>query len=131
MTALLEDWRVDEFAVERQFVALNASSAFAVGEARAASIVAAALAGIPVFEYTPAEVKQAVTSYGRSGKAQVQEMVRLQFGFERTPEPADAADALAIAICHAALRERPLPGDPQKRTMARRRSADREIRELV
>lgn len=104
---LLEPWNVHEAAIEKQFVALNASSAFAVGEARAAAILACALAGIPVSEYTPAEVKQAVTSYGRSGKAQVQEMVRLQFGFSRAPEPADAADALAIAICHASRRTMP------------------------
>lgn len=102
--ALLDRWNVDEMAVEKQFVAVNASSAFAVGEARAAAIIAAASAGIPVSEYTPAEVKQAVTSYGRSGKEQVQEMIRLQFGLAAAPQPADAADALAIAVCHAALR---------------------------
>lgn len=104
---LLDLWNVHEAAIEKQFVALNASSAFAVGEARAAAILACALAGIPVSEYTPAEVKQAVTSYGRSGKAQVQEMVRLQFGFSQAPQPADAADALAIAICHASRRMMP------------------------
>jgi len=107
VAALLEKWEVDELAIEKQFVALNPSSAFAVGEARAVCILAAAMAGVPVFEYTPTEVKQAVTSFGRSGKDQVQEMVRMQFGLERAPEPADAADALAAAICHAALRERP------------------------
>jgi crossover junction endodeoxyribonuclease RuvC len=110
VTALLADWRVDELAIETQFVAVNASSAFTVGEARAVSIVAAALAGVPVFEYSPAQVKQAVTSYGRSSKGQIQEMVRLQFGFQQAPEPEDAADALAIAICHAALRDRPSAG---------------------
>ena len=106
VTALLAEWRVDELAIEKQFVALNANSAFAVGEARAVSILAAAVAKVPVFEYSPAEVKQAVTSYGRSSKVQIQEMVRLQFGFERVPESVDAADALAIAICHSALRGR-------------------------
>lgn len=100
----LAEWQVDEFAVEKQFVAVNANSAFAVGEARAVAIIAAALAGVAVFEYTPAEVKQAVTSYGRSSKEQIQEMVRLQFRLANAPQPADAADALAIAICHAALR---------------------------
>lgn len=107
VTALLADWRVDELAIETQFVALNASSAFTVGEARAVSIVAAALAGVPVFEYSPTQIKQAVTSYGRSSKGQIQEMVRLQFGFQQVPQPEDAADALAIAICHAALRDKP------------------------
>lgn len=106
---LLAQWRVDDLAIEKQFVAVNASSAFAVGEARAVAIMTAALAGVPVFEYTPAEIKQAVTSYGRSGKEQVQEMVRLQFGLAEAPQPADAADALAIAICHNALRGKPRP----------------------
>jgi crossover junction endodeoxyribonuclease RuvC len=117
VTALLADWRVDELAIETQFVALNASSAFTIGEARAVSIVAAALAGVPVFEYSPAQVKQAVTSYGRSSKGQIQEMVRLQFGFQQVPEPEDAADALAIAICHAALRDRPSVG-PTRSTVS-------------
>jgi crossover junction endodeoxyribonuclease RuvC len=101
---LLDLWHVDEAAIEKQFVALNVSSAFAVGEARAAALLACAMAGVPVSEYTPAEVKQAVTSYGRSGKSQIQEMVRLHFGWTEPPQPADAADALAIAICHAARR---------------------------
>lgn len=131
LSTLLGDWRVDEMAVEKQFVALNASSAFAVGEARAVAIVAAALAGLPVFEYTPAEIKQAVTSYGRSGKGQVQEMVRLQFGFDHIPEPVDAADALAIAICHAALRDRPVAADPERASRTRSRMARQKVRELI
>lgn len=118
---LLTQWRVDEFAIEKQFMAVNASSAFAVGEARAVAIMSAALAGIPVFEYTPAEVKQAVTSYGRSSKEQIQEMVRLQFGLRVAPQPADAADALAIAICHAALRGRPRVS-PQPSSLGRQRA---------
>jgi crossover junction endodeoxyribonuclease RuvC len=104
VSGLLGQWHVDELAVEQQFVAINVSSAFAVGEARATVMLAAALSGVPIFQYTPAEVKQAVTSYGRGGKEQVQEMVRLQLGLERVPQPVDAADALALAICHAALR---------------------------
>jgi crossover junction endodeoxyribonuclease RuvC len=107
VSALLGTWQVDELAIEKQFVALNPSAAFAVGEARAVCILAAAVAGVPVYEYTPAEVKQAVTSYGRSGKDQVQEMVRMQCGLRDLPQPVDAADALAVAICHAALRGRP------------------------
>ncbi len=101
---LLDTWNVDEVAVEKQFVALNTSSAFVIGEARAAAMLAAAQRGLPIFEYTPAEVKQAVTSYGRSSKQQIQEMVRLQFALSAAPQPADAADGLAIAICHAARR---------------------------
>jgi crossover junction endodeoxyribonuclease RuvC len=106
VSALIRQWQVDELAIEKQFVALNPTSAFAVGEARAVCMLAAAMAGIPVFEYAPTEVKAAVTSFGRSGKDQVQEMVRLRFGLRQVPEPADAADALAAAICHAALRAR-------------------------
>jgi crossover junction endodeoxyribonuclease RuvC len=104
IAALLEEWQVHEVAVERPFMAVNVSSAFVIGEVRAAAILAAVSAGIPVFEYSPAEVKQAVTSYGRSSKEQIQEMVRLQFALESPPQPADAADALAIAICHASRR---------------------------
>jgi crossover junction endodeoxyribonuclease RuvC len=107
--AIVATWHVSEAAIEKQFVALNASSAFALGEARAAAVLACALAGVPVVEYTPAEVKQSVTSYGRSDKAQIQEMIRIQFGWAEPPQPADAADALAIAICHATRRL--LPAD--------------------
>jgi crossover junction endodeoxyribonuclease RuvC len=102
--SLLTLWHVEEAAIEKQFVALNASSAFAIGEARAAAILACASAAVPVVEYTPAQIKESVTSYGRSGKAQIQEMVRMQFGWAEPPQPADAADALAIAICHTARR---------------------------
>jgi crossover junction endodeoxyribonuclease RuvC len=87
-------------AVEDPFVAQNARSAFAIGEARAIALLAAAQAGLSVRAYPPAEVKLAVAGYGRSDKAQVQEMVRLQLSLAKAPEPADAADALAVAICH-------------------------------
>jgi len=107
---LLHTWNVDEVALEKQFVALNASSAFVIGEARAAAMLAAARRGTPIFEYTPAEVKQSVTSYGRGSKQQIQEMVRLQFALTTVPEPPDAADGLAIAICHAARRAIPPQG---------------------
>lgn len=93
-----------EVAIEQPFVALNTRSAFAIGEARAAAILAAAHAHLPVHEYTPAAVKQAVTGYGRGSKEQVGEMVRLQFGLSTAPAPADASDAIAIALCHLAHR---------------------------
>jgi crossover junction endodeoxyribonuclease RuvC len=79
-------------------------SAFAIGEARAAAMLAAAEENVPVFQYTPAEVKQSVGGYGRSDKQQMQESVRLQLGLASLPTPADAADALAIALCHYASR---------------------------
>ncbi len=90
-------------AVEQPFVAKNVKSALAVGKAQAVAILAAANKGIPSHEYTPAQVKQMVTNYGASSKGQIQEMVRLQLGLAQIPEPSDAADALAVAICH--LRE--------------------------
>jgi crossover junction endodeoxyribonuclease RuvC len=93
-------WRPAELAVEDPFVAQNARSAFAIGEARAVALLAAAQAGLPVRPYAPAEVKLVVAGYGRSAKAQVQELVRVQLGLAEAPEPADAADALAVALCH-------------------------------
>jgi crossover junction endodeoxyribonuclease RuvC len=109
---LLEGWKVDEVAIEKQFVAVNPNSAFAIGEARAAAMLAAAECGLPIFEYAPTEVKQAVTSYGRGSKLQIQEMVRLQFALPELPKPSDAADALAVAICHAARRSIPQAPGP-------------------
>jgi crossover junction endodeoxyribonuclease RuvC len=100
LRALLQEWRPDELAIEEPFTRVNARSAFILGRAQAAAILAAAHAGVPVFEYPPAAVKRAVTSYGRSDKAQVQEMVRLLFGLPAAPQPPDAADALAVALCH-------------------------------
>ena len=82
------------------FVARNLKSALSVGQARGVAILAAAHRGLPVHEYTPLEVKQDVCGYGRGGKEQVQEMVRIHLGLDRIPAPDDAADALAVAICH-------------------------------
>ena len=93
--------RPDEVAVEQPFVAKNVRSALAIGRAQAIALLAAAQNGIPAFEYAPAQIKQTVASYGASSKEQVQEMVRLQLGLDDAPQPADAADALAVAICHA------------------------------
>ena len=93
----------DAVAVEQPFVAKNVRSALAVGRAQAVAMLAAANRGIQVYEYTPTEVKQKVTDYGASSKEQVQEMVRLQLELSEAPQPIDAADALAVAICH--LRE--------------------------
>ena len=90
-------------AVEQPFVGKNVKSALAIGKAQAVAILAAANRGIPSYEYTPTQVKQRVADYGASSKEQVQEMVRLQLGLAKVPEPLDAADALAVAICH--LRE--------------------------
>jgi crossover junction endodeoxyribonuclease RuvC len=95
--------RPDAVAVEQPFVARNVRTALAIGRAQAIALLAAAGSGLPAYEYTPARVKQSVTNYGASSKEQVQEMVRLQLGLAEAPQPDDAADALAVAICH--LRE--------------------------
>jgi crossover junction endodeoxyribonuclease RuvC len=91
----------DAVAVEQPFVAKNVRTALAIGRAQAIALLAAAIKGIPTFEYTPAQVKQRVANYGASSKEQIQEMVRLQLGLAEVPQPNDAADALAVAICHA------------------------------
>jgi crossover junction endodeoxyribonuclease RuvC len=87
--------------VERLFFNRNVQTAFAVGQARGAVLLAAAQHGLPVFEYGPHEVKMAVTGYGRAGKEQVQRMVQVVLGMPAVPRPDDAADALAVAICLA------------------------------
>ena len=91
----------DAVAVEQPFVAKNVRTALAIGRAQAIALLAAANKSIPAFEYTPAQVKQRVANYGAGSKEQIQEMVRLQLGLAEVPQPNDAADALAVAICHA------------------------------
>jgi len=90
----------DVVAIEQPFVAKNVQSALAIGKAQAVAILAAAKSKIPSYEYTPTQVKQRVADYGASSKEQIQEMVRLQLGLSQVPQPADAADALAVALCH-------------------------------
>lgn len=87
-------------AVEKLFFQKNVTNAIAVGQARGVVLLALAQAQMPVSEYTPNEVKQSVTGYGGADKKQVQEMVRLLLSLEDVPRPDDAADALAVAICH-------------------------------
>jgi crossover junction endodeoxyribonuclease RuvC len=97
---IISQYQPDAVAIEQPFMAKNVKAALAVGRAQAIAILAAADKGIPTFEYTPAQVKQRVTNYGASTKEQVQEMVRLQLGLAEVPRPNDAADALAVALCH-------------------------------
>lgn len=87
-------------AVEETFYAVNVKSALKLGHVRGVVLLAAARAGIPVFEYSPLEVKLALVGYGRAEKRQVQEMVRLLLSLEDPPTPLDASDALGVAICH-------------------------------
>lgn len=97
---LLESYHPAEASVEELFFARNARTALSVGHARGVVLLALADAGLPTHEYTPLQVKQAITGYGRAGKEQMQEMVRLLLQLEAVPQPDDAADALAVAICH-------------------------------
>jgi crossover junction endodeoxyribonuclease RuvC len=100
LTALLRECRPDSVAIENLFFATNVRSALKLGHARGVAMLAAVEAGVPVVEYTPAEIKRAVVGYGRAEKSQVQQMVKLLLGMTDVPSPHDAADALAVAICH-------------------------------
>jgi crossover junction endodeoxyribonuclease RuvC len=97
---LIGKCRPDCVAIESIFHAVNVRSALKLGHARGVAILAAVEAGLPVVEYTPAEIKRAVVGYGRAEKQQVQQMVKLILGLATVPAPHDAADALAVAICH-------------------------------
>ena len=97
---VIQNHHPDVVAVEQPFVSKNVKTAMAIGRAQAIALLAAASKGIPTYEYTPAQVKHRVTNYGASSKEQIQEMVRLQLGLAEVPQPNDAADALAVAICH-------------------------------
>jgi crossover junction endodeoxyribonuclease RuvC len=100
LKSLLERHRPECVAIEDIFYARNVRSALRLGHARGVAILAASQAGVPVVEYSPAEIKRAVVGYGRAEKPQVQEMIKLLLGLEARPSPHDVADALAVAICH-------------------------------
>ena len=100
LAALLRRHGPDCVAIENLFHAVNVRSALKLGHARGVAMLAAVEAGVPVVEYTPAEIKRAVVGYGRAEKPQVQHMVKLILGLAAAPAPHDAADALAVAICH-------------------------------
>jgi crossover junction endodeoxyribonuclease RuvC len=100
LRALVEQWQPAEVAVEELFFATNAKTAITVGQARGVVLLSLFEAGLTIAEYTPLQVKQAVTGYGNADKKQIQEMVRLLLKLETAPKPDDAADALAIALTH-------------------------------
>jgi crossover junction endodeoxyribonuclease RuvC len=100
LRAILAECRPDSVAIENLFHSVNVRSALKLGHARGVAMLAAVEAGVPVFEYTPAEIKRAVVGYGRADKPQVQHMIKLILGLAEVPSPHDAADALAVAICH-------------------------------
>ena len=98
---LIDQYQPDSVAIEELFFNTNAKSAFLVGQARGVAVVTAAAAGLPIYEYTPLQVKQGVAGYGRADKTQIQQMVKTLLNLKEIPRPDDAADALAIAMCHA------------------------------
>jgi len=100
LSVRLSECQPEFVVVENLFYATNARSALKLGHARGVAILAAVEAGCEVLEYTPAEVKRAVVGYGRADKRQVQQMIKLLLGLDKVPSPHDAADALAVAICH-------------------------------
>jgi len=96
----LERWKPDAVAIEEVFYSVNAKSALKLGQVRGVAMLSAAVLGLPVAEYAPLKIKSSVVGYGLAKKEQVQFMVARLLGLTEVPEPADAADALAIAICH-------------------------------
>lgn len=97
----LHKYKPDAVAIEELFFNNNAKTAIAVAQARGVLVAEAASLSIPIYEYTPLQIKQAVTGYGRADKAQMQQMVKMLLNLNAIPKPDDAADALAVAICHA------------------------------
>ena len=101
LSDIIRDNQPDEICIEELFFFKNQKTIISVAEARGVAIVTAKIFDLPVFEYTPLQIKQALTGYGRADKKQIQEMVRLTCKLKECPKPDDAADAIAIAICHA------------------------------
>jgi len=100
LSALIAQNKPAAIVVEKLFFSRNVRTAMAVGQARGVVLLTAAQARLPVYEYTPSEVKQAIAGYGGASKEQVQQMVQLLLGLKEVPQPDDAADAIAIAVCH-------------------------------
>jgi len=101
VSELIKTFKPDAIAVEELFFNTNQKTAVSVAHGRAAIILAGETHGIPMYEYTPLQIKKAITGYGRANKPQMMEMVKRLLNLEKIPKPDDAADALAIAICHA------------------------------
>jgi crossover junction endodeoxyribonuclease RuvC len=100
LTEIIDEHHPDAMAIEQVFTNKNLRTSIAVGRASGVAILAAASAGLPVHEYTPTQVKSAVAGFGKADKGQVQRMVAQRLGLAESPKPADAADALAVALCH-------------------------------
>ncbi len=101
MLYVIDKYKPESLAIERLYFNTNTTTAIDVAQARGVIVLAAESCGIPIFEYTPLQVKQSVTGYGKAEKRQVMEMVKNLLGLTAVPKPDDTADALALAICHA------------------------------
>ena len=105
LNKIFVQYKPEEVAVEELFFSTNVKTAIAVGQARGVILLAAKKAGVPLSEYTPNQVKNGICGYGGADKKQVQKMVQMMLSLAETPHPDDAADALAIAICHSSSRK--------------------------
>lgn len=103
LTEIIEATKPDAYSVEKLFFTRNITTAMTVAEARGVALLVARQHGVPIYEYTPPQIKQTLTGYGKADKKQVQEMVRLQLGLKEVPKPDDCADAIAAAITHAMM----------------------------
>ena len=98
---IIEEFNPDEFAIEELFFNQNVKTAITVGHARGIQILSAQESNLPIYEYTPLQIKQAITGYGRANKSQMQKTVTTLLNLKEIPKPDDAADALSVALCHA------------------------------
>lgn len=103
LTAIIAETKPDVMSIEKLFFSKNITTAMTVSEARGVALLVARKAHLPIHEYTPQQIKQTLTGYGKADKKQVQEMVRTQLGLTEVPKPDDCADALAAAITHSLM----------------------------
>ncbi len=101
LNCIINEYKPDVIAIEELFFNNNAKTAINVGQGRGVCLLSGAINDIPICEYTPLQIKQAVVGYGRAAKEQVQQMVKVLLNLEKIPKPDDVADALAVAVCHA------------------------------
>ncbi len=101
MSKLFSTYKIEAMSIEKLFFNTNTTTAIDVAQARGVIVLSAERSGVPVYEYTPLQVKSAVTGYGKAEKKQIMEMTRMLLGLNAVPKPDDTADALALAICHA------------------------------
>lgn len=101
LTGIIDQYKPDDVAIEELFFNKNVKTAITVGQARGVEILACKHKGLELYEYTPLQIKQAIVGYGRAEKKQIQETVKMILNLDSLPKPDDAADALAVAICHS------------------------------